>query len=40
MQLGVPKQDIVLTFHEPAVRQFTGFGTGRTDVFMGEAVKV
>jgi hypothetical protein len=24
----VPKQDIVLAFHEPYVRQFTDFGTG------------
>ncbi len=28
VELGVPKQDIVLAFHEPDVRQFTGFGTG------------
>ena len=28
VELGVPKHDIVLAFHEPAVRQFTGFGTG------------
>jgi hypothetical protein len=28
VELGVPRQDIVLAFHEPAVRQFTGFGTG------------
>jgi hypothetical protein len=28
VELGVPKQDIVLAFHEPEVRQFTGFGTG------------
>lgn len=26
--LGVPKQDIVLAFHEPEVRRFTDFGTG------------
>lgn len=26
--LGVPKQNIVLAFHEPEVRQFTDFGTG------------
>ena len=26
VELGVPKQDIVLAFHEPEVRQFTGFG--------------
>ncbi len=25
--LGVPKQDIILAFHEPEVRQFTDFGT-------------
>ncbi|NER49951.1 MAG: XisI protein [Symploca sp. SIO1B1] len=28
--LGVPKQDIVLAFHEPEVRQFTGFSTGES----------
>jgi hypothetical protein len=28
VEMGVPKEDIVLAFHEPAVRQFTGFGTG------------
>ena len=28
VELGVPKQDIVLAFHEPEVRQFTDFGTG------------
>lgn len=28
VKIGVPRQDIVLAFHEPAVRQFTGFGTG------------
>jgi hypothetical protein len=26
VELGVPKQDIVLAFHEPSVRQFTDFG--------------
>jgi len=26
--MGVPKQDIVLAFHEPEVRQYTGFGIG------------
>ena len=26
VEMGVPKQDIVLAFHEPEVRQFTGFG--------------
>lgn len=28
VEMGVPKQDIVLAFHEPYVRQFTNFGTG------------
>jgi serine/threonine protein kinase len=28
VEMGVPKQDIVLAFHEPYVRQFTDFGTG------------
>jgi len=28
VKMGVPKQDIVLAFHEPEVRQFTEFGTG------------
>jgi XisI protein len=26
VEMGVPKQDIVLAFHEPSIRQFTGFG--------------
>jgi XisI protein len=26
VELGVPKQDIILAFHEPEVRQFTEFG--------------
>lgn len=26
--LGVPKEDIVLAFHAPYKRQYTGFGTG------------
>ena len=26
--LGVPKEDMVLAFHEPEVRPYTGFGTG------------
>ncbi|MCE2888987.1 MAG: XisI protein [Pseudanabaena sp. 42896M_M3] len=26
LEMGVPKEDIVFTFHEPEVRQFTGFG--------------
>jgi hypothetical protein len=30
VELGVPKQDIVLAFHEPDVRQFTGFSTGES----------
>jgi XisI protein len=25
MQAGIPKEDIVLGFHEPEVRQYTGF---------------
>jgi hypothetical protein len=28
VERGVPKQDIVLAFHEPAVRQDTEFGVG------------
>ena len=28
VEMGVPKQAIVLAFHKPEVRQFTGFGTG------------
>jgi hypothetical protein len=28
VEMGVPKQDIVLAFHEPDVRQFTEFGIG------------
>ncbi|MBD2774271.1 XisI protein [Iningainema tapete] len=28
VSMGVPKQDIVLAFHEPYIRQFTDFGTG------------
>lgn len=27
-ELGVPKEDIVLAFHEPEVRQYTGFAVG------------
>lgn len=26
VEMGVPKQDIVLAFHEPYIRQFTEFG--------------
>ena len=32
VEMGVPKQDIVLAFHEPYVRQFTGFGTGEETI--------
>ena len=28
VEMGVLKADIVLAFHEPFVRQFTGFGVG------------
>ena len=28
VEIGVPKEDIVLAFHEPAIRQYTDFGTG------------
>jgi hypothetical protein len=28
IEMGVPKQDIVLAFHEPEVRQFTDFAVG------------
>ncbi|AHJ29687.1 XisI protein [Nodularia spumigena CS-584] len=28
VKLGVPKADIVLAFHEPLVRQYTGFAVG------------
>lgn len=28
VEMGVPKQDIVLAFHEPEIREYTGFGTG------------
>ncbi|MBW4623175.1 MAG: XisI protein [Cyanosarcina radialis HA8281-LM2] len=31
VEMGVPKQDIVLAFHEPEVPQFTDFGTGETN---------
>lgn len=30
VERGVPKQDIVLAFHEPEIRQFTDFGTGNS----------
>ena len=38
--LGVPKQDIVLAFHEPAVRQFTEFGTGQVNGVEAEKMKL
>ncbi len=28
VKLGVPKSDIVLAFHEPFMRQYTGFAVG------------
>ncbi len=28
VKLGAPKSDIVLAFHEPLVRQYTGFAVG------------
>jgi hypothetical protein len=28
VKLGVPKEDIVLAFHEPLMRQYTGFAVG------------
>jgi hypothetical protein len=28
VNLGVPKEDIVLAFHEPLVREYTGFAVG------------
>ena len=27
VEMGVPKQDIILAFHEPSIRSFTEFGT-------------
>lgn len=27
VEMGVPKQDIILAFHEPEIRQYTDFGT-------------
>jgi XisI protein len=27
VEMGVPKQDIILAFHEPYIRQFTEFGS-------------
>jgi hypothetical protein len=32
VELGVPKQDIILAFHEPEIRQYTDFGTAETDL--------
>ena len=40
VELGVPKQDIVLAFHEPAVRQFTEFGTGQENEVEAEKMKL
>ena len=37
VEMGVPKQDIILAFHEPYVRQFTDFGTG--EVTLDETAK-
>jgi hypothetical protein len=37
VEMGVPKQDIILAFHEPYVRQFTDFGTGEATLY--ETVK-
>jgi XisI protein len=31
--MGVPKQDIILAFHEPYVRQFTDFGTSDATLY-------
>ncbi|MEG3439296.1 element excision factor XisI family protein [Pannus brasiliensis CCIBt3594] len=28
VKLGIPKEDIVLAFHEPLIRQYTGFAVG------------
>ena len=36
VEMGVPKEDIILAFHEPEIREFTGFGTGNLSVFQGE----
>jgi hypothetical protein len=33
VEMGVPKQDIILAFHEPYVRQFTDFGTGEATLY-------
>ena len=33
VEMGVPKQDIILAFHEPYVRQFTDFGTGEATFY-------
>ncbi|MEM9219776.1 MAG: XisI protein [Cyanobacteria bacterium P01_F01_bin.150] len=29
VEMGVPKQNIVLAFHEPEIRSYTDFGTGQ-----------
>ena len=40
VELGVPKQDIVLAFHEPEIRQFTEFGTGQENGIEAEKMKM
>ena len=32
VELGVPKHDIVLAFHDPGVRKYTDFGTGHEPI--------
>ncbi|MBX2866224.1 MAG: XisI protein [Leptolyngbyaceae cyanobacterium MAG.088] len=32
VEMGVPKQDIVLAFHEPEIRHYTDFATGERRV--------
>lgn len=32
VELGVPKPDIILAFHEPEIRPFTDFGTGDSQI--------
>jgi hypothetical protein len=36
VEMGVPKQDIILAFHEPYIRQFTDFGTGEASEKKGK----
>ncbi|MDV2998230.1 MAG: hypothetical protein N4J56_007935 [Chroococcidiopsis sp. SAG 2025] len=40
VELGVPKQDIVLAFHEPTVCHFTGFGTGEINTLESKKIEV